>query len=190
MTRHSAPLTFPSTGANPRETLATAAELANATAAGPEGLSTGALRDLASTLGVRERLWRPLVHVDPQQRTFTELASGPTFSAWLIVWMEGHDTGWHDHDGCAGAVAVLQGVVSEARLRVGPGPEPVRQSAGTVFSFDGDAIHRIRHAEGEPAITLHVYSPPLRRTGAYTIDQTGGLHRLALAEGEELRPLG
>ena len=30
-------------------------------------------------------------------------------TVWLICWMDGHDTGFHDHDGAAGAVAVVAG---------------------------------------------------------------------------------
>ena len=154
-----------------------------------QGLATAELSVLARTLGARERLWRRHVVARTDQRAFVELASGPSFSSWLVCWMDGHDTGWHDHDGCAGALLVLEGAVHEERLRIGDQHEPTRAHAGTVITFDADAIHRVRHADGAPAVTLHVYSPPLRRTGAYTIDPTGWLRRHALDEGAELRPL-
>jgi hypothetical protein len=39
-------------------------------------------------------------------------------------------------------------------------------------------------------VSLHAYSPPLRSMGSYAIDDGGELRRLALGDGEELRPLG
>ena len=41
----------------------------------------------------------------------------------------------------------------------------------------------------DPAVTLHVYSPPLLRMGAYYLDEDGLLARRAMAPEEELRPL-
>ncbi len=39
-------------------------------------------------------------------------------------------------------------------------------------------------------MTLHVYSPPLLRMGAYEIGEDGVLARHAMSYEEELRPLG
>ena len=38
-------------------------------------------------------------------------------------------------------------------------------------------------------MTLHVYSPPLLRMGAYFLDDDGVLARRAMSPEEELRPL-
>jgi hypothetical protein len=43
------------------------------------------------------------------------------------------------------------------------------------------------HAGDRPAVTLHAYSPPLARTGAYRIGPDGELERELLAGEEELR---
>jgi len=40
-----------------------------------------------------------------------------------------------------------------------------------------------------PAVTLHVYSPPLWRMGAYVVEEGGALRRQSLSYAEELRPL-
>ena len=42
---------------------------------------------------------------------------------------------------------------------------------------------------GDPAVTLHVYSPPLDRMGAYVIGDDGVLARHSVSSTEELRPL-
>ena len=49
------------------------------------------------------------------------------------------------------------------------------------------AIHRVLHAGGEPAVTIHAYSPPLRRTGAYRVGPRGDLQREAQPFEVELR---
>ena len=52
------------------------------------------------------------------------------------------------------------------------------------------AIHRVLHAGGRPSVTLHAYSPPLTRMGAYEEGEGGILLRHAQPAGEELRPVG
>lgn len=49
------------------------------------------------------------------------------------------------------------------------------------------AIHRVLHAGVVPAVSIHAYSPPLRRTGAYRIGSGGELERTAQSEAHELR---
>jgi hypothetical protein len=44
----------------------------------------------------------------------------------------------------------------------------------------------LHHGDG-PAVTLHVYSPVLRRMGAYSFDDEGRLLRFALDEETELK---
>jgi len=44
--------------------------------------------------------------------------------------------------------------------------------------------------DGErPAVTVHAYSPPLWRMGAYEIEPGGALRRHSISYAEELRPL-
>ena len=79
--------------------------------------------------------------------------------------MDEQDTGFHDHDVSAGAVAVVSGSVREDRLVLGAPPRPASVHAGGAFSFEASDIHRVQHAGAEPAVTLHAYSPPLWRMG-------------------------
>ena len=104
------------------------------------------LRSLVAWLGDRPEVWRPHVRHDPAQRTFHRLLSDAHLTVWLICWMPGHDTGFHDHDGSAGAVAVLDGRVEE-RLRLLEAPIPVVYGPGEVLEFGASEIHRVRHAE-------------------------------------------
>jgi predicted metal-dependent enzyme (double-stranded beta helix superfamily) len=153
----------------------------------PRILDAADLSSLAAGLAARPELWRPHVKVDPARRGFHRLMHEPHATVWLITWMPGHDTGFHDHDGAAGAVAVIQGRVCEARLRLGGPPRRTEHGPGAVFRFGPDDIHRVAHVAGSPAITIHAYSPELRRMGAYVEGPDGELRRRALDEDVELR---
>jgi predicted metal-dependent enzyme (double-stranded beta helix superfamily) len=147
------------------------------------------LRSLAAWLGERPELWRQHVRHDPGQRVFHRLVADAHVTVWLVCWMPGHDTGFHDHDGAAGAVAVLQGEVTEQRLALGSDPVPRLYGPGSVLTFDGADIHRVQHHGDAPAVTIHAYSPALRRMGVYEVSADGRLLRHALDEDSELRPV-
>jgi len=144
--------------------------------------------EIARELARRPGEWGHLVAHDPGRRTFALLRDDDEVTAWVICWMDDHDTGYHDHDASAGAVAVVAGRVVEERPRLGGGPAQRAAEAGDSFSFGVGDIHRVRHGGGGPAVTLHVYAPPLRGQGSYVEEADGTLRRLALSEQEELRP--
>jgi hypothetical protein len=79
--------------------------------------------------------------------------------------------------------------VAEARLRLGGAPAYCERGAGEAFSFGPYDIHRVTHLAGEPAITIHAYSPELRRMGTYFEGPGGVLLRRAQDEDTELRPV-
>jgi predicted metal-dependent enzyme (double-stranded beta helix superfamily) len=158
----------------------------------PRGRDLGEqeLAAFVSELADRPELWIELVQHDAVQRVYHELLRDDHLAAWLICWMDDHDTGFHDHDVSAGAVAVVSGAVREERLAIdGPTRERVF-AAGQSFGFSASDIHRVRHAGADPAVTLHVYSPPLVRMGAYAIGSDGVLARHAMSHEQELRQLG
>jgi predicted metal-dependent enzyme (double-stranded beta helix superfamily) len=119
-------------------------------------------------------------------RTYHRLLLDDHFEAWLICWHAGNDTGFHDHDRSAGAVGVVAGRVREETLVVGGEPAVREVAAGGVFSFDATDIHRVLHLGDEPAVTLHLYSPPLGRMGAYEVLPDGRLARRWVGAEEEL----
>jgi len=100
-------------------------------------------------------------------------------SASFLLWQDEHsvgwlnlvpgrrDTGYHDHDGSAVGVHVIEGSVTNEGLPVG-GPRRVhRFGPGDSFSVPGMGIHRMDHDAG--AVTVHVYSPPLAAIGYYEV---------------------
>ena len=147
------------------------------------------LRALVHDLAAAAEHWSALVRHDPGRRVFERVLDRPDVEAWLICWMPGHDTGFHDHDLSSGAVTVVAGSVLEERLLLGDGVTSRTFGPGETFEFSASDIHRVTHAGALPAVTLHAYSPRLRRMGAYAVGDDGALRRHPLAHGEELRPL-
>jgi predicted metal-dependent enzyme (double-stranded beta helix superfamily) len=152
-------------------------------------LSRAELELAASDLLRRSDAWEHLIHHDPGgARTYEQLLVDEHVEVWLICWSHGNDTGFHDHDLSHGAVGVAAGRVREETLAIGGDPVIREVCHGGVFSFDATDIHRVLHVGGEPAVTLHLYSPPLRRMGAYEVLGDGRLVRRSISAAEELTP--
>ena len=87
--------------------------------------------------------------------------------AWLNVARDPRDTGFHDHDGSAVGVYVMRGSVTNEGLPIGGARRVHRYGPGDSFSVPGTGIHRMNHDAN--AVTVHVYSPPLRSIGYYEV---------------------
>jgi quercetin dioxygenase-like cupin family protein len=149
-------------------------------------MSPAELEVFVGSLAARPELWRPFIrHADA--RVYKQIWDDDEVNAWLICWSEDQDTGFHDHDDSAAAIVVMQGQVREDRLRLGAEPHAQLFGRGSTFLVRPTAIHRVLHAGSGPAITIHAYSPPLRRMGAYKVAADGQLQRLAQTYEEELR---
>jgi predicted metal-dependent enzyme (double-stranded beta helix superfamily) len=156
----------------------------------PQGrdLTPDELEQYVLELVDRPELWAGLVSHDPGARVYEELLRDEHVAVWLICWMEDHDTGFHDHDVSGVAVAVASGAVREDRLVLGGEPASRVVEAGGSLRFEPADIHRVVHAGDGPAVTVHAYSPPLWRMGAYEVRPGGELARHSVSYAEELRP--
>ncbi len=152
-------------------------------------LSGPELAALVSALARDEDIWRGRVRHDPGARVYEEILHNPHLSVWLICWMDEQDTGFHDHDLSRGAVAVVAGSVREERLVLGGPPAASTFARGQSFYFDASAIHRVHHIGHELAVSIHAYSPPLQRMGAYSVGPRGELVREIVPYTDELRPV-
>jgi len=156
-------------------------------------LSDEELLAVANRIAARPALWSHHIEHDSTHRTYRQLLRDEHVDVWLLCWSHDHDTGFHDHDLSAGAVAVVSGSVREERLVLGRPPDaPISRTAhaGSSFTFGASDIHRVLHAGTEPAVTIHAYSPPLVRMGSYAIEADGRLRRHAVSYEEELHELG
>ncbi len=84
---------------------------------------------------------------------------------------------------------MVSGRVREERIALDGSLTSQAFQAGESFHFSATDIHRVRHTGDGPAVTLHVYSPPLLSMGAYVVGDDGRLERQTMSSSEELRPL-
>jgi Cysteine dioxygenase type I len=146
------------------------------------------LRDLVTTIAAEPAQWRGLVRRGVPERHFEQLWRDDHVDVWVITWMNGNDTGFHDHDVSRGAVAVVEGEIIEERLVVGGPPRRFPHAAGEAFDFDASHVHRMLQDSDAPAVSIHAYSPPLWRMGTYATGTDGTLRRQSISYAEELRP--
>jgi quercetin dioxygenase-like cupin family protein len=150
-------------------------------------LGASELVRFASELADSPERWRNLVRLEPSVRVYETLWSDDYVNAWVICWPDDADTGFHDHDTSAAGIIVVEGSLLEERLALS-GPQLRRRyGAGASFHLPASAIHRVRHGGGQPALTIHAYSPPLRHQGVYRVGGDGALEREATPYTDELR---
>ncbi|CCH76652.1 Cysteine dioxygenase type I [Nostocoides japonicum T1-X7] len=135
--------------------------------------------DLAATaerLAATRDLWQPLVDFDPISRYYAQLTSDPDHEAWLLTWLPGQGTDWHDHGNSAGSFVVLQGHLTE-ELASSADVHGVRRildrpgdlGPGSQRSFGHHYVHRVTNTSLDPAVSLHVYSPKLTTMRTYAV---------------------
>jgi predicted metal-dependent enzyme (double-stranded beta helix superfamily) len=153
-------------------------------------LARSELVDLAVAIGRESRLWTPFERHDAAERFYHQLYRDPNVDVWLICWLPGQGTGYHDHDRSDGAVYVCLGSLYEDYFcREADGWIRERTNlheAGGYFSFEASDIHGVRHAGDAPATSVHVYSPALWRMGHYEPDPRGALRRISVTYADEL----
>ena len=150
-------------------------------------LTLDELEDFTARLAAEPERWAHLVRHDSDERVYALIWDDADVNAWLICWSEDQDTGYHDHDDSGAGIAVIAGHVREDRLTLAGGACSRELGAGSTFTVPPVAIHRVLHAGERPAVTIHAYSPPLRRTGAYRVGSDGELLREAQDCETELR---
>jgi predicted metal-dependent enzyme (double-stranded beta helix superfamily) len=149
------------------------------------------LSQLARDIVGAEHLWRPFVQHDTEARFYQQLYRDPNLDVWLICWIDGQETGYHDHDRSSGAVCICEGTLLEDWFRVeedGWVREQTREHVpGAGFDFDASDIHGVRHSGGDapPATSIHVYSPALWRMGHYEPGPRG-MRRVGMTYADEL----
>ena len=140
-------------------------------------LARAELELLVEDMAAHPELWRHLLHPAPDERHHVRMLVDAHVEVWLICWCPTQETGFHDHGGSRGAVAVLQGMLSETLPNIGGEHPRALHRRGDCLSFGASHIHDVQHAAGDPAASLHAYSPPLGEMGFYQLDEGGTLTR-------------
>ena len=131
--------------------------------------------------------WAALVQYRLDERWYHRLEQGDNHEVWLLSWLPGQRTGFHDHCGSAGAFAVLQGELREYTTAGARGtgmPAGADFAAGRVRSFGPAHVHEVVNAATGPAVSIHAYSPPLAGMRRYELT-SGGLVLSAVETARE-----
>lgn len=133
----------------------------------PAGLR---LEQLVAWLGSLPPPWRWLsdhLAFDVSRHKRIRLYSAPEVEVLLLAWLPGQGTDVHAHGGSVGAVRLLVGSLEERRYSRSPDGyvERGRQvhRAPAVLREGRSTVHRIEAIGPGPALSLHVYLPPLPR---------------------------
>ena len=110
--------------------------------------------------------WIDKVRLRAEQRWYERLYHGPDHDIWVISWLPGQSTGFHDHGASSGAFVVASGILEEHR----PGERTRVIHPGKPHAFGPDYAHDVRNVSLAPAISIHAYSPPLSDMNEYELD--------------------
>jgi quercetin dioxygenase-like cupin family protein len=141
--------------------------------------TTPRLAGIAKSLADRPEEWLHRVRLSADGRWYERLHQDEYHEVWLISWLPGQATGFHDHGDSEGAFTVVLGSLEERE----PG-ETHTVEAGQSCAFGADYVHDVRNASAAPAVSVHVYSPPLSTMRRY--EQTDeGLVEVAVEQTED-----
>jgi hypothetical protein len=140
-------------------------------------LSAADLEQMAIAIRDRPELWEPLLVIDAHRRRYRLLFDDERTDIWVLCWMPGQSTGFHDHDVSDVGIAIAQGMIVERQLQLPAGATSLELRPGDTRQGPAGYIHSVAHGEGIPAVSIHCYSPPLMRVGQYRVDSEGVLRR-------------
>jgi cysteine dioxygenase len=143
------------------------------------------LAELTAALASLAPAWADLaefVRFSEQGYTRNLLRAGPWYNALVLCWKNGQRSPIHDHAGSSCCVRVLRGTLTETCFEFAPNGHVKAVNSrdyppGSTFASQDLDLHQVSNlqAGGSELVTLHVYSPPLRQRGTYTLtDRTRG----------------
>ena len=110
--------------------------------------------------------WIDRVRLCAEHRWYERLYQDPDHDIWVISWMPGQSTGFHDHGESSGAFVVASGILEEHRAS----EQPLVIPPGKSRAFGPDYAHDVRNVSIAPAVSIHAYSPPLTDMNEYELD--------------------
>jgi len=142
----------------------------------PAALSPRQLAEEVRAIAAAPRQWMSRIRLSPDERWYERMHADGRYEVWLISWLPGQGTGFHDHGGSAGAFGVVWGTLEEHQARTA-GRRPVVTatpvSTGGVRSFGPAYVHDVRNTSEAVAVSVHAYSPPLKEMTRYDLTGDG-----------------
>ncbi|MFE7634265.1 MULTISPECIES: cysteine dioxygenase [unclassified Kitasatospora] len=119
--------------------------------------------------------WEPLVRYDALTRWYARLETGPGYEVWLLSWLPGQSSGFHDHGESSGVMSVVRGELIERSLTL-PQPSAGGDPSGAIARtlrpggqrvFSSGYLHEVVNGALEPAVSIHLYAPGLTEMNQY-----------------------
>ena len=111
-------------------------------------LSPDELEQSPSTIGERPRSGSRSPTSDPDHRRYELVYEDERMDAWVLSWMPGQATGFHDHYISGVGIAVAAGGVREDLLVYGGEDVALHLRTGDTRQGGPGYIHRVRHEDG------------------------------------------
>jgi len=127
--------------------------------------TTAELEEIVTRIAATNQ-WADRVRFRGDRRWYERIHHATDHDIWIISWLPGQSTGFHDHGGSVGAFAVASGVLQEITA---DGARHVAER-GNAFSFGPDYAHDVRNDSTALAVSIHAYSPPLDEMNQYELD--------------------
>eukprot|EP01111_Echinosteliopsis_oligospora_P017996 TRINITY_DN801_c0_g1_i1.p1 TRINITY_DN801_c0_g1~~TRINITY_DN801_c0_g1_i1.p1 ORF type:complete len:212 (+),score=49.87 TRINITY_DN801_c0_g1_i1:53-637(+) len=138
------------------------------------------IQDVLGKYAVQSEDFTDYIHFNDLHYTRNLVFLNDHFELMVLCWKEGQGSRIHSHTDSNCWMAVLDGLTEETRYVVKsgahikelvfPGPCPELHQIDQFISKKGDVghindeigLHRVSAAKGTHAITLHLYSPPIK----------------------------
>lgn len=124
------------------------------------------LLDIASGIAAARTLWEPAGVPDPVERRCVRLLATDDYEVWVLAWAPGQAAELHDHGDAAGAVVVVEGTLTERAVEA-DGVRTTELPAGAARLLAVGLVHEVANESAAGAVSIHVYSPPLRTMTRY-----------------------
>ncbi|GAA2090234.1 cysteine dioxygenase [Actinomadura alba] len=144
------------------------------------GLDPAELAARARRFADHPENWLHRVRLSADGRWYERVHLDDEHEVWLISWLPGQSTGLHDHGGAAGAFTVVLGSLEERGVTTGR-----VLASGESRRFGAGYVHDVRNTSTAPAVSVHVYSPPLATMRRYDLDADGRLVELATESADD-----
>ncbi|MGH3220295.1 MAG: cysteine dioxygenase [Streptosporangiaceae bacterium] len=135
------------------------------------------LADVVRHLAASPSEWLTRVRLNPEGRWYERIHLDDVYEVWVISWLPGQATGFHDHGGSAGAFLVVWGSLLERRVAGGVTTGQVHGKligAGESRAFGPRYIHDVHNSAATAvAVSVHAYSPPLPQMTRYDLTPGG-----------------
>jgi predicted metal-dependent enzyme (double-stranded beta helix superfamily) len=141
--------------------------------AGAPELGPAALAARARALADHPEEWLHRVRLSSDGRWYERVHLDNDHEVWLISWLPGQSTGFHDHGGASGAFAVALGSLEEHDVAAAR-----TVACGVTRQFGPGYVHDVRNTSAAPAVSVHVYAPPLSEMRRYDLAEDGRLVEL------------